>query len=74
MALSENIRAVRKMKNVTQAELAETLGVNQSYVSQIEKGVRPVSVAALESIADVLDCSVDRLLGRDEKFINRKEE
>lgn len=73
MALSENIRAVRKMKNITQTELAETLGVNQSYVSQIEKGVRPVSVAVLESIADVLGCSVDKLLGRDEKFTNRKE-
>lgn len=73
MALSENIKAVREMKNITQAELAEAIGVNQSYISQIEKGVRPVSTATLESIADVFDCSVDKLLGRDEKFINRKE-
>ncbi len=73
LALSENIRTVRELKNVSQTELAERVNVNQSYISQVETGVRSVSVAVLESIADVLDCSVDRLLGRDEKYINSKE-
>lgn len=74
MTLSENIKAVREMKNVTQTELAEMLGVNQTFISQIERGVRTPSVAALESIADALDCSVDGLLGRTTDHAkNRKE-
>ena len=38
MGLGRKIRDLRKSLDMTQAELAETIGVDESYVSKIEKG------------------------------------
>lgn len=73
MTLASNIAVARKERNISQKELAELIDVNQTFVSQLERGIRVPTVALLEQIADVLDCSVDGLLDR-EKFINRKED
>ena len=64
MTLASNIAVTRKAKNISQEELAEMVDVNQTFISQVERGVRVPTVAMLEQIADVLDCSVDGLLGR----------
>ncbi len=72
MTLADNIRETRKNRGMSQGELAEMLNVHQTYISQIERGTSSLTIARLEQIADVLDCSIDGLLGR-EKFIIRKE-
>lgn len=38
-----DIASLRKSKNIKQSEMAELLGVNQSQISEIERGIRPVS-------------------------------
>lgn len=38
-----DIAALRKAKNIKQSEMAEMLGINQSQISEIERGIRPVS-------------------------------
>lgn len=38
-----DIAALRKAKNKKQAEMAEILGINQSQISEIERGIRPMS-------------------------------
>lgn len=38
-----DIAALRKAKKIKQAEMAEMLGINQSQISEIERGIRPVS-------------------------------
>lgn len=73
MTLADNIRNARQAENLSQGELAEMLGVHQTYISQVERGTSSLTIARLEQIADVLECSVDGLLGRDEKFMKRKE-
>ena len=72
LTLADSIKATRNIKGITQIEMAETLGVNQAFVSQIENGVRIPNVAMLERIADTLDCSIDGLLGRDAKYIKNE--
>lgn len=72
MTLADNIRKTRKAKGMSQGELAEMFNVHQTYISQVERGTSNLTIAKLEQIADVLDCSIDGLLGR-EKFIIRKE-
>lgn len=67
VTLASNITVTRKAKNISQEELAEMVDVNQTFISQVERGVRVPTVAMLEQIADVLDCSVDGLLGRTTK-------
>lgn len=38
-----DIAALRKAKKITQTEMAGMLGINQSQISEIERGIRPVS-------------------------------
>lgn len=38
-----DIAALRRAKNIKQSEMAEILGINQSQISEIERGKRPVS-------------------------------
>lgn len=71
MTLADNIKTTRNIRNITQNEMAEALGVNQTFISQLEKGVKVPTLAMTERIADVLDCSVDGLLGRDTKYIRK---
>lgn len=54
-------------------ELAEKSGVQQSEISKAEKGVKDLKGANWVSIARVLECSVDELLGggvKNERIIN----
>lgn len=57
----ENIRALR---NVTQVELAEGVGVTQKHISQIERGIANMSFPLACEIADYLNVSLDELAGR----------
>lgn len=70
-------RAVRNSRmglGWTQADLASRLetsfsrSVPQSYVSQLEQGVRPISLDRLESIATALNVSASKLLQRAERL------
>lgn len=38
-----DIAALRKPKKIKQSEMADILGINQSQISEIERGIRPVS-------------------------------
>lgn len=67
MTLADNIRNMRQAAKLSQEELAKTLGVHQTYVSMLERGLNVPSIEILERMADVFDCSVDLLLGREKK-------
>ncbi|MXZ70948.1 MAG: helix-turn-helix transcriptional regulator [Acidobacteria bacterium] len=60
--------AYRKHRNVTLRELSERTGVAASYLSEIERGIKPGSTQALSRIATALGATIDTLvsLGRDE--------
>lgn len=70
MTLAENITEARKARNLSQRDFAERLEVHQTYISQLERGLKLPSLDVLDRMADVLDCSVDTLLGRDKKIKN----
>lgn len=38
--LGKEVKLLREQKNMTQAQLAQRLGVTQEYVSLLEKGVK----------------------------------
>lgn len=62
-AIGVRIRELRKRQGMTQAELAAELGVNQSAVSDYEKGVVRVHAAMLAALCKALKASADELLG-----------
>lgn len=56
-----NIRRIRRAKNITQNELAEKIGVSNSVLSRIEAGKVVPSERRLNAIAAALDVSPDSL-------------
>lgn len=57
-----NIATLRKARNMTQAELADKLGVSRSALAMWECGENLPPTKHLIAICDVLDCSLDELL------------
>ena len=58
------IKRLREAAGLRQYELAERMGVKQASVSAWESGQAMPSAANLVKLADILDCTVDELLGR----------
>jgi len=56
--LGDQIRELRKVKGITQEQLALDAGADRSYVGGIERGERNVSILTLVKIADCLNCDV----------------
>ncbi len=61
--LSENIRAIRKSKGLSQEELAIKLNIVRQTVSKWEKGLSVPDSDMLLSISEVLETPVSILLG-----------
>ena len=55
---------LRKELNMSQAELAEKLGVSQQTISKYERGTREPDNETLAKLAEIFDCSIDYLLGK----------
>ena len=62
MKLGEKIKKERMRNRLTQEMLAEMADITSSYVGQIERGERKVTLSKLVRIANVLNVSVDYLL------------
>ena len=52
--LGDNVRQQRKLKGMTQEQLALEAGMERSYVSDLERGQRNPSVRALGRLAEAL--------------------
>ena len=61
--LGSFIRFLRKQNQMTQAQLADLVGVTDKAVSKWEKGVSVPDAETLIKLADLLDSSVNDLLG-----------
>jgi DNA-binding XRE family transcriptional regulator len=61
-ALSDNIKALRKTRNLAQERLALDAGVDRTVVSKIERQVSNPSLEILVKLAVVLDVPVTTLL------------
>lgn len=59
-----NIKDIRTRKNMTQADVANALGVSSVVYSRYETGARQPSTEVLIQLADIFGVTVDYLLGR----------
>ncbi|WDL98971.1 helix-turn-helix domain-containing protein [Alicyclobacillus sp. ALC3] len=62
-AFGRRIRAYRKLKRLTQVELAEQLGVSIAIVGTLERGTRVPSRQMITHVATVLQVPEAELLG-----------
>ncbi len=56
--VGEQIRDLRKAKNLTITALAERIGRSVGYISQIERNITAVSIDRLKEIAEALDVQI----------------
>ncbi|MFC0138836.1 helix-turn-helix domain-containing protein [Erwinia mallotivora] len=63
-AFAERLRLLREARNLSQVRLAELLNVDPRVYNRWEKGVSAPHLDSVVSIADVLQVSMDELVGR----------
>ncbi len=65
MDLSENIKKYRKRAGLTQAEVAEKMGIASPNYTLLENGKTEMTISKAEKLAEVFEVSVGELLGLD---------
>jgi transcriptional regulator with XRE-family HTH domain len=62
--LGTRVLKLRRERKLSQQELAQRVGVNQSFISKIESGeqINP-NAATLKGLAKTLGCTTDYLVG-----------
>ena len=60
--INKKIKELRINYNISQAELASKLNVNQTLVSQWERGICEPSIGCLRNMCFIFDISADELL------------
>ena len=60
---ADRLKELRKENNMTQVQLAETLGVSKGTVAMWEIGKREPNFETLDRLSDVFDKRIDYILG-----------
>lgn len=63
--IGKKLREIRTARGMTQAELAEELGINQSLISEYEQGSVRLHAPLVAGFAKALGASADEILGLD---------
>ncbi len=79
MNLSDNMMLLRKKKGLSQAELGKQIGTSGDVVGRYERGDIKPSIDVVEKIANVLEVSIDYLIGKshivlDQQAVKRLED
>lgn len=59
--IAHNIKIERAIKSITQAQLAELVGVHEKYIGVIESGKQNITLKTLNKIANSLDIELSKL-------------
>lgn len=71
VAMGRRIRGYRKQRGITQAALADSVGISTSFIGHIERGTRITSLETLVRLSKELEASLDQLvLGADPDIVN----
>ena len=63
--LAERLKNLRAKANISQAKLAEEIGVDKAFIALVESEKSFVSIQVLILLADFFNVTTDHLLGRD---------
>ena len=61
--IGRNVRNARNRRKLTQQQLADSSGIDRTYISQVEHGRQNLTIGAILKIANGLDVSINDLLG-----------
>lgn len=61
--MGKRVRCIRRMRHITQKQLAQATGVSASLIGHVERGTRIPSVETVYRICKALGVSADFLMG-----------
>lgn len=64
IAFGERLRKLRKGRGWTQDQMADILGLDRSYLADVERGKRNISILNLKVIADGFEISMSQMFSR----------
>lgn len=67
------ISEYRKMKGLSQKEFAEELGISAGNLCEWEKGRIEPSISALVKMSELLEISVDELIGKENYIVSTRQ-
>ena len=73
MEFSERLKDLRKQARLTQVDVAEKLGISQPAYASWERGAKKPTQDNLVKIAQILNVSVDYLVGNSDEENTNKE-
>ena len=62
IAFGKRVREMRKSKGISQERLAEMAGIDRSYMGNIERGEKNVTLKKAYEICDALEVTIYQLL------------
>lgn len=66
MYVGNKIKAMRKLRGLTQSELAEQVGVTNTTISNYEQAVSKPNIEMIEKLCQVLKCNKTDLIGEND--------
>ena len=73
MEFAERLKILRKQVKLTQAQIAEKLNISQQAYASWERGVKKPTQDNLVKIAQVLNVSIDYLVGNSDEHLKEDE-
>ncbi len=67
----EHLRALRKARSLSQAELGELADLNDKYLGELERGIGNPSLEVLQKLAKALEVNVATVVGDDVTSLGR---
>lgn len=71
MEFSERLKTLRKQVQLTQVDVAEKLGISQPAYASWERGIKKPTQENLVKIAQILNVSVDYLVGNADYTVDK---
>lgn len=73
MEFAERLKTLRKQVKLTQAQIAEKLNISQQAYASWERGVKKPTQDNLVKIAQILNVSIDYLVGNSDENLKEDE-
>ena len=65
---AEKLKTLRIEKNLSQVDLAKMINLSKNTINAYEKKRAEASIETLVKLADIFECSIDYLVGREDDF------
>ena len=66
---NRRFKELRENSNLTQAQIAGFLNIDQSYISKFEKGERRLSLEIIEKMCNLFGCTLDYFENEGEGYV-----